>query len=96
MLVDAAVAVACGIAAGVLVWAVQTRLAAGVRVLRARYTPGPGHATFVGVDGANLIVVLDCGQCARRTPHEDDQHGTARCVTCGTARPAGEVPADDQ
>jgi hypothetical protein len=95
MLVDAAVAVACGVAAGVLVWAVQTRLAAGVRVLRARYTPGPGCATFDPA-AANLVVHLDCGRCARRTPHEDDQHGTARCVTCGAVRPAGEVPADGQ
>jgi hypothetical protein len=93
MLTNMAAAVASGIAAGVLVWAVQTRLADAVRTMRARHAPGPECAHFDPA-AANLIVLLDCGQCARHTPHEDDQHGTARCVACGTERPAGEVPAD--
>lgn len=93
MLTNAAAAVACGIFAGVLVWAVQTRLAAAARTLRARYTPGPGCATFAPA-AANLIVHLNCYRCARRTAHEDAQDGTAVCVACGSIRPAGEAPDD--
>ena len=46
MIANAVVAVAAGVVAGVLTWAVQTRLANKVRTLRAHYTPRPHHAQF--------------------------------------------------
>jgi hypothetical protein len=46
VIANAAVAIAAGVAAGALTWAVQTRLANKVRTLRAHYTPGPHHARF--------------------------------------------------
>jgi hypothetical protein len=46
VIVNAVVAVAAGVTAGVLTWAVQTRLAAAARTMRIRYTLRPHHARF--------------------------------------------------
>lgn len=85
ILTNTAAATASGVAAGVLTWAVQTHLAHRVRVLRAQYTPGAGCASFDPA-AANLVVLADCARCVRHTAHEDDQHGTTRCVACHTTR----------
>jgi hypothetical protein len=79
-------------AAGVLVWAVQTRLASVTAWLRGRYAPHPSYAGFDSITEIGHVWLECGGECAHlSTPHELEGNGTATCAWCGTPRAMEEA-----
>lgn len=79
--------------------AVCTALWPARRSHRPRPSPHP-YAVFdpapAGAD-VRLVLLLPChGPCTGRRPHEDDGHGTATCVPCGTPRPTTDTTEEEK
>lgn len=66
------------------------------RWLRRPPTTTPAVLLVPPGDLVHLAVLLPCaGTCRGRTVHEDDQDGTATCITCGTPRSSYDPDEDD-